>query len=261
MCGRVPLISIIIAVKNGSKVIERCFRSVISQTHSSKEIIVIDGGSTDYTVRIILNYNHYISYWESKPDNGIYEAWNKALTKAKGKWICFLGADDFFWGNNVIENLIPSLIKADHYKIKVVYGRMARVNDSGRILGEIGKPWEKIRWQMRHGMPLPHPGLMHHRSLFETHGNFDETFRIAGDYEFLLRELKDGSALFVDLLTIGNQIGGVADVNSPLTSREVLRARKKNGMGGITWLWILVYIRSVIRSYWRRCKINDKKSC
>jgi glycosyltransferase involved in cell wall biosynthesis len=255
--GDYPQISIIVAVKNGCKVMEKCLKKAIKQTYPHKEIIIIDGGSTDGTLQIIRNYQHAIAYWESNPDRGIYHAWNKALGYARGDWICFLGADDYFWNKKILENLAPDLIRASQSGIKVVYGRMARVSDSGRTLKEIGKPWKKIRWQMRHGMPLPHPGLMHHRSLFETHGNFDETFRIAGDYEFLLRELKNGSALFVDLLSIGNQIGGIADVNSPLTSREVLRARKKNGLGGVTWLWMLVYIRSIIRSYWRK---SNRKS-
>ena len=128
-----------------------------------------------------------IAYWESSPDRGIYHAWNKALSHARGNWICFLGADDQFWHEHVLSEMVPHLMEAVAHGIQVVYGRAAMVNRKEEIIKFIGKPWEKISWLMQHGMPLPHTGLMHHRSLFNEYGLFDETFRIAADYELLLR--------------------------------------------------------------------------
>ena len=91
-----PLISIIVAVYNGEKTLQRCIDSVFSQTYPHKELIIIDGGSTDGTVDILQTNNDKITYWKSEPDNGIYQAWNKALDHAKSDWICFLGSDDYF---------------------------------------------------------------------------------------------------------------------------------------------------------------------
>ena len=248
-----PLITIIVAVLNGRETIRQCIKSVNNQTYPYKELIIIDGGSTDGTVEILKDNNDKIAYWESKPDRGIYHAWNKALEHSRGDWICFLGADDYFWSKNVLTDLSPHLVNAADSGIKVVYGQMARVNKRGHILKLDGKPWENVRWLMRHGMPLPHPGLMHHRYLFESHGFFDETFRIAGDYEFLLRELKNGQALYVSgIRTVGNQVGGIADSSNLLAHREVARARRKNGLSPLSWVWLAVYARAFLREHWRQ---------
>ncbi len=248
-----PLFTIIVAVLNGKEYIERCIESVNSQTYPYKELIIKDGGSTDGTVEILKNNDDKIAYWESSPDRGIYHAFNKAIKHARGEWICFLGADDYFWNKNVLTDLSPHLIKAAGLGIKVVYGQAARVDRSGRILKLIGKPWENVRWLMPHGMPLPHPGLMHHRSLFEKHGLFDETFRIAGDYDLLLRELKNGDALYVrDLIVAGWQAGGISDSKALFAHKETGRARRKNGFHNLSWVWLAVHTRGFLREYWRK---------
>lgn len=251
-----PRLSIIVAVLNGRNTLELCIKSIVCQTHPDKELIIIDGGSTDGSLSIIRKHEQNITYWESKPDRGIYHAWNKALARASGEWICFLGADDCFWNDHVLTDLLPSLCRAAASGIRVVYGRIARVDDGGRLLARWGKPWEKIRWQMPHGMPLglPHTGLMHHRNLFGDHGLFDETFRIAGDYELLLRELKHkkNRALFVeDIITVAQRVGGLADSNSLFFHTEVLRARRKNGINRISLVWMAVHIKTFCREKWR----------
>jgi hypothetical protein len=106
---------------------------------------------------------------------------------------------------------------------------------------------------MPHGMPLPHPGLMHHRSLFETHGVFDDSFRIAGDYDLLLRELRKGKALHAPgVRVVGSEVGGIADSLKLLSHKEVSKARQKNGLPAWTWLSLAVYARSWIRLQWRK---------
>jgi len=248
-----PLFTIIVAVLNNKESLERCIESVNNQTYPHRELIIIDGGSTDGTVEILKNNDDNIAYWESSPDRGIYHAWNKALQYVRGEWICFLGADDYFWSENVLTDLSPHLAKATGLGIKVVYGQAARVGRNERIFKLIGKPWDKIRWLMPHGMPLQHTGLMHHRSLFEKHGLFDETFRIVGDYDLLLRELKNGDALFVrDLIVAGCQAGGISDINFLLTHREIRQARRKNGFRNLSWVWLAVHARGFLRTHWRK---------
>jgi len=251
-----PAITVVVAVLNAHNTIEHCIKSIVCQTYPHKELIIMDGGSTDGSVTIIRNHENHITYWESRPDRGIYHAWNKALARASGEWICFLGADDYFWNDHVLTDLLPSLRRAASSGIRVVYGRIARMDDSGRLLAQWGKPWEKIRWQMPHGMPLglPHTGLMHHCDLFSDHGLFDETFRIAGDYELLLRELKHkrNRAFFVeDIITVAQRVGGLADSNSLFFHTEVLRARKKNGINRISCVWMAIHIRAFCREKWR----------
>ena len=104
-------------------------------------------------------------------------------------------------------------------------------------------------------MCITHTGLMHRRSLFERHGNCDESFRIAGDYELLFRELQTGNAMFIpDLITIGMREGGVSsDPNNTLKAMQEIRlAQKINGQKLPGWFWVLamlkVYICQLLRT-------------
>jgi glycosyltransferase involved in cell wall biosynthesis len=205
-----PKISVIVAVFNGSATLLRCLNSIYSQSHNNYEIIVIDGGSKDGTIKILQDNSKRIDYWESVPDRGIYHAWNKALSHAKGEWICFLGSDDFFWDSEVFKNMLPRLQIAKNDGVRLVYGRVASVDKIGKVKNLLGIPWNRINSVLAHQMP-PHPGLLHSSLLFKEHGTFDESFRIAGDYEFLLRELKTGDATFIpDIIVAGVQYGGVS---------------------------------------------------
>jgi len=251
MADNYPLITIVVAVFNNKNSLGRCIESVNKQTYPHKELIIIDGGSTDGTVEILKNYNDRIAYWESKPDRGIYHAWNKALKHAHGEWLCFAGADDYFYNTQTLENIVPHLNRAIASGIKLVYGQIVRVDEAGQPVRVLGKPWEKISWQIRYGMPLhfPHPGMMHHQSLFREHGRFDQAFKIAADYEFLLRELKNEKkkALYTGFKTMGSQIGGLSSANQLATLKEARKARLKNKLPGFSWFWAAVYIRAIIR--------------
>ena len=252
-----PIITIIVATLNSSPTLQRCIESIISQTYPHKELIIIDGGSTDGSLPIIEKYSDCITYWESKPDRGIYHAWNKALGHAHGDWICFLGADDYFHDQDVLTMIVPYLEKATETEIRIVYGKIIKVNKDGHIIRVEGKPWSKVGWLMRHGMSIPHPGMMHHCRLFEIHGRFDETFRISGDYDLLLRELKDHPALFVkEIKTVVCQIGGMADLSGVLSHQEVARSRRKCGLNSFSWVWTLVYLRAIWRSLFRKLMIG-----
>ena len=241
-----PLITIIVAVYNGAETLQRCIDSVAGQTHPNKELIIMDGGSTDGTLNIIKANLQKITYWESKPDKGIYDAWNKALDYARGEWICFLGADDFLWENNVLERLEPHLIRA-YPPSRVLYGRIAVVS-RGKTIEIRHEPWNQKGFCNK--MNVSHSGTMQHHSLFELHGKFDISFKVAGDYDLLLRELKNNSAYFVeDIITAGIEIGGLSGtMESPtLTFKEHRKARKNNGINHLSILieWHL-FLRSIL---------------
>ncbi|NCN70616.1 MAG: glycosyltransferase [Rhodoferax sp.] len=247
-----PLISVIIAVYNGKATLQQCLDSVTQQTYAHIELIVIDGGSTDGTVDLIQANAQQITYWISEPDRGIYNAWNKALAKAKGDWVCFLGADDFLWNNQVLERMAEQLVllPAD---IRVAYGQVMLLDNDDQALFTLGKPWEQIKTRFKQNMCIPHPAVMHRRSVFKEHGLFDESFRIAGDYELLLRELRDGSAAYVPgLVVTAMRQGGISSrpKSTLINLREVRRAQQKMGMRwpGRVWLVALarVYLRLVL---------------
>lgn len=247
--SHMPLISIIVAVFNGEATLEQCIDSFAQQTYPNKELVVIDGGSHDGTVDILKANSEYISYWVSEPDRGIYNAWNKGLKQAQGQWICFLGADDFFWDTHVLERMAEQLDKLP-LNIRLAYGGIMLLNSDGENLYVVGKPWKKIKSRFKQIMCLPHQGVMHRRSLFEQHGEFDESFRIAGDYELLLRELKTEEAFFIsDIITTGMRQGGVSSdpANSLALLFELRRAQQIHGLRFPGLLWLRVVARAYIR--------------
>ena len=237
-------ISVIVAVYNGAKTLQRCIDSVSGQTYPNKELIIIDGGSTDGTIEIIKSNNDKITYWKSEPDNGIYDAWNKALNHTSGDWICFLGADDYLWKNSVFEEMMPHMVKAESQEIRMVYGQVARVTEDGDIGCVDGYSWDNT-WRsiIIDGIcTFTHQGMFHHRSLFELYGKFDDSFKIAGDYELLIRAFKEGGdALFINgLIVTGMQTGGITS-NCMKLVREVARARQNNRLRTITIPWLISY--------------------
>jgi glycosyltransferase involved in cell wall biosynthesis len=247
-----PLLTIIVAVYNGAVTLQRCLLSIAAQNYGNKELIIVDGGSTDGTVDIIKANPSLAAYWISEPDRGIYNAWNKALAHAHGEWICFLGADDVFRSENALSDMAPHLARA-YPPVRIVYGQVAIVNTDDDELYRIGQRWEDVRKRFFSVMCLPHPGLMHHRSLFADLGCFDESFRISGDYELLLRELKQANALFIpDIVTIAMRQGGASSnpSNALLSLREVRRAQKMHGryLPGLPWLTAMarVYVRLLL---------------
>jgi glycosyltransferase involved in cell wall biosynthesis len=249
-----PLITVVVAVYNGANTLQQCIDTVAQQTYANKELIIIDGGSNDGTVELLTENNNKIDYWISEPDQGIYNAWNKALTQVKGEWICFLGADDYLLDAQVLERMASELCQLPS-EIRVAYGQVMLLSNEGAPLFSVGEPWSIIKDRFKQVMCIPHQGVMHRRSLFEQNGEFDESFRIAGDYELLLRELKKGDAIFIpDLITTGMRQGGISSdpENTLVTMREFRLAQKMHGqrLPGLIWLaaMVRVYVRLLI---WR----------
>ena len=247
-CGN-PLFSIIIAVFNGESTLQRCIDSIAKQTYTNIELIIIDGGSTDGTIDLLNLNQDKIDYFVTEPDTGIYNAWNKGLSKTKGDWICFLGADDFLWDSQVFERIDFQLTVVPT-SVRVIYGKMMVVSMKGESLYEIGDSWNKVKNRFKQVMCIPHPGTMHHHSLFDQNGYFDESFRIAGDYELLLRELKNGEAFYSgDNINVGMTQGGISSnpVNALLSLSEARRAQRMHGLSIPMPFWLMAKLRVSIR--------------
>lgn len=225
-----PLISIVVAVLNGARTLPACLDSVFAQIHPGWELVVIDGGSTDGTVDYLRTNAARLAYWVSEPDRGIYNAWNKAVAKANGEWLAFLGSDDRLHDGRVLDDLARAAAATRH---RIVYGRMNLVTRDGTVAQTVGKPWVQSRRDFVAGFMFPHPGALHHRSLFERHGAFDESYRYAGDYEFLLRELLAQDAEFIDRIVVDMAVLGMTARPQTIhrVLREVAKARRAHGLG------------------------------
>jgi glycosyltransferase involved in cell wall biosynthesis len=244
-----PYISVIVSVLNGRATLQRCIDSVIGQTYPSKELIVIDGASTDGSVEVIERNAAAIAYWESQHDRGMYHAFNKALARARGEWIYFLGADDYLWQADVLERIVPHLDRAPP-DCRIAYAQAAFVSERGQTLEILGRPWGEFRHRFLQGFMLPHQAVFHRRSLFEVRGPFDESFKDGGDYEMLLRELKTGDALFVPgIIVAGYQFGGGS--STPKNSLNILgivrKAQRLNGIRFPGLLWYAAAARTLLR--------------
>jgi glycosyltransferase involved in cell wall biosynthesis len=225
-----PLFSVVTAVLNGSRTLEATIESVSHQTFRDFEYIVLDGASTDGTIEIIKRNSGRIHYWQSERDSGLYAAWNKALTLARGEWISFLGADDVYYPD-ALSHYGQAIAKLPEGEVQYLSSRVQLVKD-GRVVRTIGKAWS---WPaFARYMTVAHVGSMHHRSLFQRYGRFDDTYRLCGDYELLLRARGELRAAFLERVTAKMAHGGISSANISLALTEQERAKHMAG-GRAAW--------------------------
>lgn len=245
-----PLISIITVVYNGEQYLEETIQSVINQTYDNVEYIIIDGGSTDGTLDIIKKYEDKIDYWVSERDQGIYDAWNKSLQVVTGEWIMFLGADDFL-KPNALEKYI-NLISELPADVEFISAKLDLIDANKNVIAIIGKPW---KWKtFKRYMNVAHVGSLQHKNLFLKYGLFEPSFKIAGDYEFLLRAGKNLQAAYLDEVIAQMTNGGVSNQQVALAYQETKRAKMMQHARSplfcnidIVWAHIKSSIKSILR--------------
>lgn len=245
-----PLITVITAVFNAEKTLEDTILSIINQSYGNIEYIIIDGGSTDSSIDIIRKYQHVIDYWISEPDDGIYDAWNKGVSLAGGDWISFLGADDVY-RDGAIQSYVQLIENCDDPQLEYVSSKV-NLAKGEKILNVVGAPWHWRKFCKYNS--IAHVGSFHSRALFETHGLFDASYKISGDYEFLLRSGQNLRAKFLDSITVNMQVGGVSDANFQVfseTTKAKILTGKRNALlshGEKYWAILKWKLRNLIRS-------------
>jgi glycosyltransferase involved in cell wall biosynthesis len=259
---KLPLISIITVCFNAERFIKQTIESVLSQTYSHVEYIIIDGGSTDSTVNIIRNYESRLAFWMSQPDRGVSHAFNLGFAAATGQWFLYLNADDFFLGPTVIEQMVPYLIQ--HSEKDIVFGGVMLVTrdeepQSLPLPKIYGSPW---RWGIfRLVNTIPHQASFINRRYFERVGEFDENFRIAMDYELFLRRGKKLQARQIPIVLVGMRVGGLCSpVIHSLNEGRLAQQKTKALPHGLAWINFFLQIG---RFYLSRIghKILDRFAC
>lgn len=200
-------ISIIIATFNAELRLSRCLDSIISQKTEEIELLIIDGGSVDGTLKLIDSYKGCIDFVLSEKDNGIYDAWNKGLRQAKGEWIMFLGADDQLMPG-VLGKYLQFICSIEGKICDYISARINYCNADGRLIKVIGKAW---KWsEFKDKMTVAHVASLHNRSLFNQVGLFDTSYRICADYELLMRKRDKLAATFFSEIVASMESGGVS---------------------------------------------------
>ncbi|PYE85246.1 glycosyltransferase family 2 protein [Phyllobacterium leguminum] len=226
-------VSIITVCRNSAKTIAATLESVRSQTSSNIEHIVIDGASTDGTQEIINAHRAQIAYFISEPDTGPYDAMNKGLTQATGDIICFLNSDDIYTHPDVVARVATQMMQRD---LEVLYGDV--------VFSSAAFPERVIR-RYRSGSFTParlawgwmpaHPALFMTADIYRRIGNFDTRYKIAGDYDFIIRAFweKQIKAEHIPETLVRMQTGGISNAgwrSKLLLNREVLEACRNNGV-------------------------------
>jgi len=153
--------------------------SVLNQSYSDYEYLIIDGGSTDGSLEIIKRYGTKITYWVSETDNGIYDAMNKGISLARGRWIYFLGADDFLIDDNIIGSLALEQEKEAH----LVFGDVT--DDKGKRFRS------RFCWRTLLHNTVHHQSAFYSADLFKDF-RYSTVIAVVSDYELNLRIFLDG---------------------------------------------------------------------
>ena len=224
-------ISIITVCFNSSKTIEKTFQSIKNQLYQNIEYIVVDGGSSDDTLKIIKNYNSCISNYISESDKGLYDAMNKGIALATGDIIGILNSDDVFSDVFVLENIAKFHQEND---IDASIGNITQFNESGKTVRKYSsKNW--IPENLKIGFMPPHPSIFFKRKLFEKYGNYQLDFISGADYELIVRFFikHQVSWEYSDITTTAMLRGGISSSgykSYKLISREIKKALELNNI-------------------------------
>ena len=224
-------VSVISVALNAERTIRRTIESVLGQTSPPAEYIVVDGGSRDRTVEIAREYGNAITTILSGPDDGIYDGMNRGLAVSRGTIVGFLNANDAYAHRDVIGSIQRTF---SNPRLDACYGNLDFVSRTGRIM----RRWRSSVYEpglLRSGWVPPHPTFYCRRSVLVGIGGFKKHYRIAGDYELLLRLLAIHKIRveYIPEVLVNMEAGGVSNGtlrNILSANREVVQAWRENGL-------------------------------
>lgn len=229
-------ISVITATYNCGQTLSTTLESISAQRYPHIEHLVMDGNSKDDTLDLVRGWSKHPIKLESGPDKGIYDALNKGIAKASGDIVGFLHADDVLQDDRVLEKVARAF---EDPSVQAVYGDLVYVDPED--LGRVIRTWHSgdfDRRKLRRGWMPPHPTFYARRSLYERLGGFDLRYRIAADYDCMLRLLSvdEVRTVYIPEVLVRMRIGGVSNrslKNILQKSREDLEIARCNRVGGL----------------------------
>ncbi|MGB7418565.1 MAG: glycosyltransferase family 2 protein [Erythrobacter sp.] len=232
-------ISLITASYNSAATIADTLRSVAAQTYPDLEHIVVDGASKDETMAIVEEYGDHLADARSEPDKGIYDAYNTGLSRVSGDVIGFINSDDFYYGPHVIGEVAAAF---DSANVDAVFADLIYVDpdDTDRVV----RHWrgrELDQAALRRGFVPAHPTLFVRRSMFDKVGEFDTRFRLAADYDFMLRLFArhHAEARYVPQTWVRMRTGGATGAGFAAVKRQNAEIRASQRAHGIAYPAVL----------------------
>jgi glycosyltransferase involved in cell wall biosynthesis len=229
----VKKLSLITASYNRAQTIGDTLRSVNAQDYPAIEHIIIDGGSTDGSMKLIEEEGKRVTYCVSEPDKGFYDAYNKGLDQVTGDVIGYLNSDDFYVSPNVISEVMAVF---EDPAIEAVHADLVYVDseDTDRIRRH-WKAWDFSRADYRKGYIPGHPTVFARRDFYEKIGGYDTQYRLAADYDFLLRAfyVHAARARHVPKIWVKMRVGGATGGNAASIKKqndEIRASREAHGV-------------------------------
>jgi glycosyltransferase involved in cell wall biosynthesis len=252
-------VSLITACYNSEKYLIDTIKSVLSQSYRNIEYIIVDGASSDGTLDIIDSYRNQIAKFISEPDQGIYDAINKGIRMASGDIIGILNSDDFFYDNYVVEKVVYSFLED---KVESVFGdvKFVKANDPLKVV----RYYSSKRFhpgKFKYGFMPAHPSFYTKREFFERYGYYKTDYKIAADYELLIRFLYINriNYKYLGMPFVIMRTGGASNktmLSNYLLNKEIKRACLENG---IPTNYIKIYSKYLFKifEFIERRKIQD----
>lgn len=201
--------TIVTVCYNSEKTIERTLKSVLSQEYQKYEYIIVDGGSRDSTIDIVKTYDSPKLRWISEPDHGIYDAMNKGIRMAKGKYIWLVNSDD--WIEPGILTMLYEIVKEKDADIITGYSNIVDIDGKVRTIDKSNRQtFEKRIKSLKMG--LSHPATIVAKSVYNKIGLYDDRYYISADIDFIIRAYRQGvSFLFLDSVLTNMENAGISN--------------------------------------------------
>ena len=256
-------ISVIVATYNSAATLRSTFDSLLRQTYQDYEVVVCDGCSTDGTLAIIDEYRQRFGgrmNCISEPDNGLYEAMNKGISRATGDILGILNSDDFYTSDDILETIAREFEAS--YLLEAIYGDIHYVHADKLDVPTRYYSSRMFRpWWMRFGFMPAHPSFYCRRELYSIYGKYDTQYKVAADFEQLLRLIyvhkirtkyihKD----FVTMRTGGASNSGIS--SHLQITRDHLKALKANGIYSNFFFLSLRYLYKTVEVFVSKVRLH-----